>query len=612
MNETIDFRVYPLPKVAKCKINIDLSQQKRILVAGEGSYIGQSFVEYLRQFTNYQINTVKTLDSEWKRISFSKYDVVYDVAGIAHIKETAENEYLYYEVNRDLAVELARKAKAEGVKQFIYLSSMSVYGLTVGSIHKDTPVNPINAYGKSKLEAEKLLWQLNDESFKIAIVRPPMVYGEGCKGNYQTLRKFALKVGFFPEYENERSMIYIDNLSAAIRGIVHNDESGLYFPQDLEYVKVFDMVKGIAESSGKKFHGTKLVNVPIKLLAKKINLFRKVFGTLVYDKSMNVPREWIITNTKDSSVITEDGIKAQKKGEKVTSYEEHIYFEKKNGSIRFSIVIPCFNNHQYLEDCLISVLHQTFDDIEIIVVDDHSKTFDINGVVSFIEENKNDNISKVVVYQNPQNYGTVKSLNEAIKERITGDYIKIVAADDALYNDSVLEDVAKNFQASSSEVHVYDVMKCDSDMKEIRVYRNGFLDTINSSSSFENFKKLCVRNKIYATGVFFKKEFFATYGYFDEKYRLLEDWPTWLRYLLSGGNFKYFRRISTKYRTNAGVVANCNSLFLEDRRKVFYEIIKPEKRRIKITLYYKAMIAANVISSVPLRKAYIRLSSLFK
>lgn len=205
----------------------------------------------MSQFDNYVVDLFDTVSDEWKSLDFSKYDVVNDVADIAHVKETEQNRPLYYKVNRDLAVEIAKKAKREGVGQFIYLSSMSVYGLNVERIDENTSVVPVNAYGKSKLEAEKLLWKLNDNKFVVLIVRPPMVYGDGCKGNYQTLRKFALKVVFFQDYEHERSMIYIDKFSAVIRGIIHNEESGLYFPQNIEYVKTFDMVKDIAQKSGK-------------------------------------------------------------------------------------------------------------------------------------------------------------------------------------------------------------------------------------------------------------------------------------------------------------------------------------------------------------------------
>lgn len=287
-------KISNIPNIAKCHEKINFKGKKRILIAGEGSYIGESFKTYMSQFDNYVVDLFDTVSDEWKSLDFSKYDVVYDVAGIAHVKETDQNRSLYYKVNRDLAVEIAQKAKREGVGQFIYLSSMSVYGLNVGRIDENTSVAPVNAYGKSKLEAEKLLWKLNDNKFVVSIVRPPMVYGDGCKGNYQTLRKFALKVGFFPDYENERSVIYIDNLSAAIRGIIHNEESGLYFPQNIEYVKTFDMVKDIVQKSGKKFISTKIFNWLIKLLSGKISVFQKVFGTLTYEKQMNVPKEWIV------------------------------------------------------------------------------------------------------------------------------------------------------------------------------------------------------------------------------------------------------------------------------------------------------------------------------
>ena len=100
---------------------------KKILVTGANSYIGKNFIDYISSFDDYSVEAISVRDDSWKDVDFGQYDVVYDVAGIAHIKETDENRHLYYEVNRDLAVALAKKAKAEGVKQFIYLSSMSVF-----------------------------------------------------------------------------------------------------------------------------------------------------------------------------------------------------------------------------------------------------------------------------------------------------------------------------------------------------------------------------------------------------------------------------------------------------------------------------------------------------
>ena len=162
---------------------------KRILIAGAKSYIGLSFKDYLGQWPDkYRVEVLKTRGLKPTPELFQGFDCVFCVAGIAHIKETNENRHLYYDVNRDLVVKIAKAAKAGGAKQFILLSSMSVYGLNAGHITKDTPVNPINAYGRSKAEADRIIGQLRDECFKFACLRPPMVYGKGCKGNYQNLR----------------------------------------------------------------------------------------------------------------------------------------------------------------------------------------------------------------------------------------------------------------------------------------------------------------------------------------------------------------------------------------------------------------------------------------
>jgi UDP-glucose 4-epimerase len=294
---------------AVCHERIDFTSPKKIMIAGTGSYIGESFKKYMSHFGNYVIDSFKTRNNEWEKIDFSGYDVVLDVAGIVNAKVTNENRRLFYEVNKDLAVKIAKKAKTEGVKQFIYLSSMLVYSLDDKYIDENTELKPANIYGDSKLQAEKQLWKLRDDNFIVSIVRPPMVYGKGCKGNYQTLRKFALKFGFFPKYDNERSMIYIDNLSSSIRGIIHNEESGVYFPQNKEYFRTYDMVRWIAEENGKKFKSTKIINHPIKVATARIGIFKKVFGTRIYSQDMNVPREWLqIENNYESIKRTEGEI----------------------------------------------------------------------------------------------------------------------------------------------------------------------------------------------------------------------------------------------------------------------------------------------------------------
>ena len=259
---------------------------KRVLITGKNSYIGTSLENWLmREPDKYKVDTVDMKDRSWKEKDFSSYDVVFHVAGIAHIKETSDNQNLYYKVNRDLAYETAQKAKQDGVEQFIFLSSMSVYGIEQGVIDKNTPLTPNSAYGKSKIEAEKLINKLKDDSFTVATLRPPMVYGKGCRGNYPRLVGLALKTPIFPKVDNKRSMIYIDNLSEFVKQLIDNKSGGLFFPQNAEYVNTSEMVRLIAEAHGKRMVMTKLFKLLLRLL--NVSMVNKVFGDLVYDMSIS-------------------------------------------------------------------------------------------------------------------------------------------------------------------------------------------------------------------------------------------------------------------------------------------------------------------------------------
>ncbi|WP_099354709.1 NAD-dependent epimerase/dehydratase family protein [Fredinandcohnia onubensis] len=260
---------------------------KRILITGKNSYVGTSLEKWLGNYPDrYSIDSISLRNDSWKEKDFSEYDVVFHVAGIAHIKETKENAPLYYKVNCDLAYEVAQKAKVEGVNQFIFLSSMSVYGIDNGVIGKKTPLKPLSSYGKSKLQAEKLISTLEEDFFKVVILRPPMIYGKGCKGNYTRLAMLTMKIPVFPKIDNKRSMIYIYNLCEFIRLIIDDSSKGLFFPQNEEYVCTSEMVKVIAEINGKKIWFTKLFNPFLGLF--KLTLVQKVFGNLVYEKELSI------------------------------------------------------------------------------------------------------------------------------------------------------------------------------------------------------------------------------------------------------------------------------------------------------------------------------------
>lgn len=273
---------------------------KRILITGANSYIGTSFEKYIKENypDDYVVDTVDMIDGSWREKSFAGYDSVFHVAGIAHQKETKKNAHLYYEVNRDLAIETAKKAKQDGVKQFIFLSSMSVYGMETGVITKETKPNPKTHYGKSKWQAEQAISPLSSEDFKICILRPPMVYGPGCKGNFQTVVKIVKKSPIFPNVKNERSMIYIDNLSSFVKYCVDVILSEVYYPQNKEYMCTSKMALWIGEKIQKKIYLEFITGIFIKCLGLVYPVIRKAFGSLIYDMGNDI--NFCVIGEKDS------------------------------------------------------------------------------------------------------------------------------------------------------------------------------------------------------------------------------------------------------------------------------------------------------------------------
>ena len=270
---------------------------KKILITGVNSYIGASFKQWVSQFPDmYSLDFISIRDDHWKAKSFVGYDVIFHTAAIVHVKEKDTNKY--FKVNRDLTVELAKKAKKEGVKQFILLSTMGVYGTETGYITKDTIPKPKTPYAKSKYEAEQLLLEINSVDFHVAILRPPIVYGKGCPGNYVRLANMAIKIPFFPDIQNERSMIFIDNLSEFIRILIDKKQAGLYFPQNKDYVNTTDLVRHIAMAHGRNISIYKIFNWCIPIGLKISGIFRKVFGSFVYDKGMLGGPETFINGEK--------------------------------------------------------------------------------------------------------------------------------------------------------------------------------------------------------------------------------------------------------------------------------------------------------------------------
>ncbi len=288
---------------------------KKILITGANSYIGVSVERYLAQWPEcYRVDTVDMVDGSWREKDFRGYDAVLHVAGLVHQPKTKDDPAeadRYDRINHLLAVETAQKAKAEGVGQFLFLSSASVYGLSapvgkVVMITKDTPLNPTDNYGISKKNAEESLSRLREETFRLAVLRPPMIYGKGCRGNYQTMAKLAKKLPVFPWVDNQRSMLYIENLAECIRQLIDDEADGVFCPQNNEYVNTSDMVNLIAHANGRGILMIRGFAWALKLLRPVTGIVDKAFGSLCYDFALSAyEKDYCVKTFQESILETE-------------------------------------------------------------------------------------------------------------------------------------------------------------------------------------------------------------------------------------------------------------------------------------------------------------------
>ena len=266
---------------------------KSILITGAGSYVGESVRNYimLTASKDLLVETVDTINDVWRKADFTKYDVVFHVAGIAHVNADPKMESLYYKVNRDLTLEIAKAAKEAGVRQFIFMSSQIVFhesqSLKTEVLTKETKENPNGFYGDSKLQAELGLHQLESDTFKICILRPCMIYGPNAKGNFPRLAKLACKVPVFPCWHNKRSMLYIDNLAEFVKQAVLRELSGTFYPQNREQVDTVEIIRFFANYAGHKVWITRLFNPFVWLGSFVLQPINKMFATYYYDPEMS-------------------------------------------------------------------------------------------------------------------------------------------------------------------------------------------------------------------------------------------------------------------------------------------------------------------------------------
>ncbi len=268
---------------------------KKIMLVGIGGYIGGKFTEYIKKnYPDWKVDSVDSMNKKWKDADFHGYDAVYNVSGLAHANARQGTEEQYYEVNGQLPIDIASKAKDEGVPLFIQMSSMVVYGdmSKLGEekiIYANTIPEEPTIYGKSKMMAERGLQKLADNNFQVAILRPPLIYSESARDNFPRLVNFAKKMPIFPKLYNQQSMIYVDNLCELVHLIIEYNTGGIYFPQQEVYIETSKIVKDIADAVGNKMWQTKIFNPLLKILSKskKLAFIHKAFGCITYDMSLS-------------------------------------------------------------------------------------------------------------------------------------------------------------------------------------------------------------------------------------------------------------------------------------------------------------------------------------
>lgn len=262
-----------------------LLSQKRVLITGATGFVGSKCIDLFRD--KYSASTCSLQKTKVKDIVFHGIDSVVHLAGIAHRMEKTEDE-LYFEVNFELTKKLANAANKAGVKQFIFMSTIKVYGEGYQKISLDTPCNPNDAYGKSKLLAEQYLQELSSPSFKVAIIRPPLIYGPGVKGNMARLINLVEQKKYLPlgEINNKRSIVSIDNLIHLVDIIIGREAEGIFLVQDNKPISTSELLKEIINAKNSR---TKLFEIPriVKWAIARLTpaIYMRVFGSLEVDDS---------------------------------------------------------------------------------------------------------------------------------------------------------------------------------------------------------------------------------------------------------------------------------------------------------------------------------------
>ena len=256
-----------------------------ILLTGSSGFVGKYFINKYKD--EYDIQIFSFLNDDIKNLDLKNTDVVFHLSALVHQMDGASTDE-YERVNIIQTLELAKKAKESGVKQFIFMSTVAVYGIETGTIYANSECKPITYYGKSKLKAERELLKLEDDNFKVSIVRPPIVNGYNAPGNMKSLINLVNKVPILPfeKIQNKRSMVYIGNLCHLVDEIIKQNQSGIFLASDDESLSTTKLCELIAKNLDKKVYLVKIPFFETLLKVVKPSFHKRLYGSLEVDNSI--------------------------------------------------------------------------------------------------------------------------------------------------------------------------------------------------------------------------------------------------------------------------------------------------------------------------------------
>jgi len=287
----------------------------KVILTGATGFVGKALAESLIKSGHEVIALVRTVSTALNpsikqiqfdltiidRLNIKSFDtgaILIHAAARAHVMHDSSIDPLfeYRKVNRDATIELAKLASRSGARRFIYLSSIKVNGeqTTCGGVCKaeDLPT-PKDAYGISKYEAEQGLLEIAANTrLEVVIIRPPLVYGPGVKGNFYSMMQ-VVKKGFplpLGAVNNERSLVALDNLIDLIITCIDHPAaaSQVFLASDGEDLSTTELLRGVAKAAGVS---SRLIPVPVSvlmfmasLLGKK-EIAQRILGSLQVDIS---------------------------------------------------------------------------------------------------------------------------------------------------------------------------------------------------------------------------------------------------------------------------------------------------------------------------------------